>query len=160
MKVGALKPYLGMRQRQKEDVANKIYSSSYWLGSHSARVRFNKEPLIFIKARIFVQMQKEAIYDTIKKTVDSCLPGARVLLFGSHARGTNDKHSDYDLLVINPGELSRSERLNYSRLLHDSIIKAIKAPVDLLLYSEEEVAAKKEFSGHIVRFAMKEGIIL
>jgi len=88
------------------------------------------------------------------------LPGARVLLFGSHARGDNDHHSDYDLLVITPNMLSRKEKLSWSSQLHKNIIKAIHAPVDLLMYSEAEIIEKQTLPGHIVRTAIKEGIAL
>ena len=105
-------------------------------------------------------MTQKAVFDTIKKTVLSCLPDARVLLFGSHARGDHDKESDYDLLVINPHIFTRQEKLNYSSRLHKSIVKAINAPVDLLLYSEDEITQKRELPGHIIRFAVKEGTTL
>jgi len=105
-------------------------------------------------------MDSAAIYDAIRNTVQGCLPGARVLLFGSHARGDNDHHSDYDLLVITPNMLSRKEKLSWSSQLHKNIIKAIHAPVDLLMYSEAEIIEKQTLPGHIVRTAIKEGIAL
>jgi len=105
-------------------------------------------------------MTREAVFSTIKKTVHLCLPDARVLLFGSHARGDSNKDSDYDLLVINPQIFTREEKLNYSSLLHKSIVKAINAPVDLLLYSEDEIIQKRELPGHIIRYVVKEGITL
>lgn len=100
------------------------------------------------------------IYDTIQRTIRSYLPDARILLFGSHARGNSDNHSDYDLLVITPNALTQKEKLSWSSKMHKAIIKAIHAPIDLLLYSEEEIAKKRELPGHIVRTAIKEGISL
>lgn len=105
-------------------------------------------------------MDSIAIYNAIRNTVQGCLPGARVLLFGSHAKGNNDRHSDYDLLVITPNVLSQKEKLTWSSQLHKSIIKAIHAPVDLLLYSEAEIIEKQTLPGHIVRTAIREGIAL
>ena len=105
-------------------------------------------------------MGTESIYDTIKKTVHSFLPGSRILLFGSHARGNYDSHSDYDLLIITPNILTHKERLNWSSQLHKSIVKAIHATVDLLLYSEEEVNERQTLPGHIIRTAMREGVSL
>jgi len=86
-------------------------------------------------------MDSAAIYDAIRNTVQGCLPGARVLLFGSHARGDNDHHSDYDLLVITPNMLSRKEKLSWSSQLH-------------------KIIEKQTLPGHIVRTAIKEGIAL
>ena len=105
-------------------------------------------------------MGSNIIYDTIKKTVLDYLPCSRVLLFGSHARGDHNIHSDYDLLVITPNELSQKEKLNWGSQLDRAIVKAIHAPIDLLLYSEFEIQQKQLLPGHIVRAAMKEGIVL
>lgn len=102
---------------------------------------------------------KEAC-DIIKKTVLSYLPGARILLFGSHARGSHDGHSDYDLLIITGGILTQKEKLNWSSTLNRAIVKAIHAPVDLLIYSEEEIHRKQDLPGHIVQSAIREGITL
>ena len=100
------------------------------------------------------------IYETIHNTVLSFLPDARILLFGSRAKGNNDKHSDYDLLVITPNALTQKEKLSWTWQINKAIVKAIHAPVDLLLYSEDEVLRKKELPGHIIRSAVKEGIAI
>ena len=99
-------------------------------------------------------------YDTIKKTIRSFLPDSRILLFGSRARGNSDIHSDYDLLVITPNILTQKEKLSWSSQIDRAIVKAIHAPVDLLLYSEEEILQKQQLPGHIIRSAMREGIAL
>jgi predicted nucleotidyltransferase len=105
-------------------------------------------------------MNKSIVYNTIKRTVLSHLPGARIWLFGSRARGQDDKYSDYDLLIITPKGFTQKEKINWYSLLDKAIVEAIHAPVDLLLYSEEEVQLKKELPGHIVRSAMREGIAI
>jgi predicted nucleotidyltransferase len=45
----------------------------------------------------------------VKQTVQSFLPAAEVLLYGSVARGTQDAESDYDILVLSDVTLSRAE---------------------------------------------------
>ena len=46
-------------------------------------------------------MDKTAhILQLIKKSVQTTAPGATVILYGSYARGDNDKNSDIDLLVL------------------------------------------------------------
>ena len=105
-------------------------------------------------------MDSEIVHDTIRSTVQACLPGSRILLFGSHARGYNNRDSDYDLLIITANILTRAEKLNYSSQLHKAIVRAIHAPADLLLYSEDEIAEKKKLPGHIVRSALREGVAL
>ena len=100
------------------------------------------------------------IYDTIKKTVHFFLPDSRILLFGSRARGNNDIHSDYDILIITPDEQTHSEKLTSGSQIDRAIVKAIHAPVDVLLYSESEILQKEQLPGHIVRSAIREGIAL
>ena len=100
------------------------------------------------------------VYQTIKDTIRTYLPDSRILLFGSRARGSNDAHSDYDLLVIASGLFTNKEKMNWSSQMHKAIVKAIHAPVDLLLYSEVEIDEKQQLPGHIVRSALREGIAL
>ena len=105
-------------------------------------------------------MDSAAIYNTIRETVQSNLPGARVLLFGSRARGEHNRFSDYDLLVITPQTFTPREKIRWNTLLNHAIVNALKIPVDLLIDSEDEVREKQDLPGHVVRTAIREGIIL
>ncbi len=105
-------------------------------------------------------MPHSTIYNTIKNTVQACLPGARIILFGSHARGDQDPQSDYDLLIITPETFAPQEKIHWSSRLDRAIVEAIKAPVDLVLNSDEEIQQKQELPGHIIRSAIREGIVL
>ena len=105
-------------------------------------------------------MSSSVIYKKIRQTVQSNLPGSRVLLFGSRARGEQDNFSDYDLLVITSQTFSPKEKIKLSTLLNHAISKALQIPVDLLINSEEEVREKQDLPGHIVRTAIREGIVL
>ena len=105
-------------------------------------------------------MSNSALYKKIRETVQSNLPGSRVLLFGSRARGEHDRFSDYDLLVITSQTFSPKEKISWSTRLDRAIIEAVQIPVDLLLSSEEEVLEQQKLPGHIIRSAIREGIIL
>jgi predicted nucleotidyltransferase len=105
-------------------------------------------------------MNRAAIYAKIKETVQSCLPGSRVLLFGSQARGEQNSYSDCDLLIVTPKTLSPQDKIEWSTRLDHAIVNAICAPVDLLLNSEEEILQKQKLPGHIIRSVMREGIAL
>ena len=105
-------------------------------------------------------MNRLAIYSTIKTTVQACLPGARIVLFGSHARGDQDRHSDYDLLIITPKTFTPQEKILWNSRLDRAIVQTIKAPVDLLLNSDEEIREKQKIPGHIIRSALREGFAL
>ncbi len=105
-------------------------------------------------------MDHSSTYETIRQTVLANLPDSRIVLFGSHARGDAGRYSDYDLLIITPSVFTPKEKIDWSTRLDRAIIKAIKAPVDLLFSSEEEISWQRELPGHIVRTALREGIVL
>ncbi len=77
----------------------------------------------------------------------------RVILFGSAARGTAGPHSDLDFLVIKHGIPSR-------RQLAQTIYRAlvgIRASVDVVVVTPEDVESLKDGVGTIVGPAMREG---
>lgn len=92
-------------------------------------------------------MENTGVYDTIRNAVQTCLPGSRVVLFGSHGRGQSDRHSDYDLLVVTPPTFTPREKANWSTRLDRAIVAAIHAPVDVLLYSEQEIQENRSCLG-------------
>jgi len=105
-------------------------------------------------------MDSVGVYDGIRNAVQACLPGARIVLFGSRARGDHDARSDYDLLIITPTTFSPQEKIYWSTQLDRAIVDAIHVPVDLLLNSEEEVRQKQQLPGHIIRSAIREGVAI
>jgi predicted nucleotidyltransferase len=77
----------------------------------------------------------------------------RVILFGSAARGTAGPHSDLDFLVIKHGVTSR-------RRLAQTIYRAlvgIRASIDVVVVTPEDVESLKDGVGTIVGPAMREG---
>lgn len=105
-------------------------------------------------------MYSDMVLKTIKSTVHSYLPDARVLLFGSHARGDFKKHSDYDIMVITPNRLTKEQKKQCYGKLDKSLVLSIHAPVDLILYCEEDIEIRKDLPGHIVKTVLREGITL
>ncbi len=84
----------------------------------------------------------------------------KVVLFGSRARGDQRRQSDLDLLVVLPRpfgpELSR-------RRLAGRLWRALAGypvPIDLLLYSRQEIESWSQSPGHVSTIALREGRVL
>ena len=105
-------------------------------------------------------MSNKEVLNTIKSTVHSFLPDARVLLFGSRATGTSNKNSDYDLLVVTAKNYPPKVKMNWESKIHMALVDSIEAPFDVIFHSKEEVDVYKNYYGHIVRYAMRDGVEL
>jgi predicted nucleotidyltransferase len=80
----------------------------------------------------------------------------RIILFGSHARGTAGPDSDVDLLVVMPVEGNkRAKQLEIRMALHD-----IRVPKDIIVTTPQDFAWRKETIGTIERPAAREGKVL
>jgi predicted nucleotidyltransferase len=83
-------------------------------------------------------------------------PGARVVLFGSHARGEAGPHSDVDLLVIEPnvadqfGEIVRLQR----------VLAPLRLPADIVVVSEEHASEWRDVPSTMLYDALREGRVL
>jgi predicted nucleotidyltransferase len=81
---------------------------------------------------------------------------ARVILFGSHARGDARPDSDLDLLVIEPQIKSRNaEFVRLRNALH-----GLETSIDLILVTERHVEEWGHFEGTMLNEALQEGRVL
>ena len=83
-------------------------------------------------------------------------PSAQVILFGSHAWGAANPHSDLDFLVIEPevdNEAEESVRLH--RTLRD-----LRVPADVIVVSRDYADRWREVRGGLVHAALSQGRIL
>jgi uncharacterized protein len=83
-------------------------------------------------------------------------PDAKVILFGSHARGDARPDSDLDLLVIEP-EL-KSRRAEFVRLRE--ALGNLGVPIDLVVVPESHVDEWGHFEGTMLNDALREGRVL
>lgn len=80
----------------------------------------------------------------------------KIILFGSHARGTAGPDSDVDLLVVMRVEGSRRRQA----AAIDGALLDRELPLDLVVITPEELARDKDRIGSIVRPALREGRVL
>ncbi|OGJ85019.1 MAG: hypothetical protein A2268_13720 [Candidatus Raymondbacteria bacterium RifOxyA12_full_50_37] len=100
-------------------------------------------------------LAKEKIHEVVKNNIVT----SQIILFGSQARGTSGPNSDYDVLVITPLKLTPHEKLPYKTIIRKQLL-TMGIFSDILIQHEDEVVAKNELPGHIVRRAMEEGIAI
>lgn len=81
---------------------------------------------------------------------------ARIVLFGSYARGDAREDSDLDLLVIEPRVEDRAREMVRLRLL----LRPLRIPADILVYSADEVARWGDQPGSALYWALREGKVV
>ena len=79
-----------------------------------------------------------------------------VVLFGSHARGGAREDSDVDLLIIAESDLPRFKR---SCELY-KLLRPYPFPMDLIVYTPEEIEKGKKSSVSFVSRVLKEGQVV
>lgn len=84
----------------------------------------------------------------------------KIILFGSHARGTAKVSSDYDFLVVNakPFDESRSRYKEISKI--SRALARLRIATDVLLHSTDEVEQWKHSLNHVIGRAVREGVVL
>ena len=80
----------------------------------------------------------------------------KIVLFGSHARGTAGPDSDVDLLVVM--RLTSTRRQQATAI--DKSLMGIKMPADVIVVTPEDVERCKDQIGSIIRPAMREGKVV
>ena len=100
-------------------------------------------------------ISEEIIDQIVQKIVDQVNP-LQVILFGSYARGMPNIDSDVDLFVIVESNLPRHKRSAKIRLL----FSPAPCPLDILVYTPQEVESCSGVVNHIVTHVMTTGKIL
>jgi predicted nucleotidyltransferase len=97
----------------------------------------------------------EKIEEMVRRIVTQFNPD-RVVLFGSHARGTGGPGSDADLLVIMPAQGSRRRQATQI----DLALVGIDLPADVIVVTPDDVERNRNQIGTIIHSALLEGQVL
>ena len=96
------------------------------------------------------------LIDEAARRIAAAAPGARVILFGSQARGEAGPDSDVDLLVVEPriddrfGEIVRLQR----------VLAPLRLPADVVVVSEAHVEEWGDVQSTMLHDALREGRVL
>jgi len=101
-------------------------------------------------------LSPENIAEAAQRLVARAAHPAKVILFGSYARGEADDASDLDLMVVEQGLTDRAQE--YLRL-RDAIGHS-GVGVDLILVSAKDFERRSQVPGTAAYWAKKEGKIL
>lgn len=95
------------------------------------------------------------IEDAVQRIVERFHP-AKIILFGSHARGSAGPDSDVDLLVVmDVKDSKRRQAVEIDLALSDRTF-----PLDLIVVTPEEFERYRDVAGHIAYPAVREGKVL
>ena len=98
---------------------------------------------------------EETLNEITRRIVNGFHPD-KIILFGSQARGTADKHSDVDILIICPIE---GDRLDLILDMYNALDE-MKIAKDIVVLEPDEFELDRQIPGTIARPAWKEGRIL
>jgi predicted nucleotidyltransferase len=98
----------------------------------------------------------ESVIDEAGRRLAAAAPDSQVILFGSHARGDANPHSDVDFLVVEPEvENEAEESVRLHRMLRD-----LRVPADVIVVSREYADRWREVRGGVVHAALSQGRVL
>lgn len=101
-------------------------------------------------------MLHDTIINSLTTKLVAKLQPEKIVLFGSRARQTHTSASDADLLVVLRTDLPRPRR---ARLVY-SALDPYPYPLDILVYTPDEVAYWQDTPASLVAHIMREGTVL
>jgi predicted nucleotidyltransferase len=104
-----------------------------------------------------VSISNETLIDEVGSRLAAAAPGAKVILFGSRARGEARSDSDLDLLVIEPDEVPK-RREETARLRRE--LRGLDVALDVIVVSAKHAEEWGHFKGSMLSEALSEGRVL
>jgi predicted nucleotidyltransferase len=101
-------------------------------------------------------LNDEALIGEAVRRLAAAAPAAKVILFGSRARGEARPGSDLDLLVIEPDFARRGEE--YGRLRKE--LRGLEVAINLVVYRRREAEQSEGVPGSFLHRALGEGRVL
>jgi predicted nucleotidyltransferase len=98
-------------------------------------------------------MFSETVINEAGQRLLAAAPGAKVILFGSHARGDAGRRSDLDFLVVEPEvEDAAAESVRLRRTL-----RGLGVFADVVVISDRDAKAWRDVRGSLIHAALADG---
>ncbi len=101
-------------------------------------------------------MTRERLLEHVTQTIVEHFHPKRIVLFGSHARGEVGPDSDLDLFI----EMESSRRPPERAIEVSSVFGLRPWPMDIVVYTPQEVERLKKMKGTLLSLIEKEGKVL
>jgi predicted nucleotidyltransferase len=101
-------------------------------------------------------VSEATLQEAVRLLREATFNAARIVVFGSYARGDATSDSDVDLLVIENGPIDR--RAEMVRLRR--VLSPLRIPVDVLVVTAKEVEEWGHLPGTALYPALREGRVL
>ena len=104
-------------------------------------------------------VSQDTLQEMIRDIVAVAAP-RKVILFGSHARGSFGERSDLDFLVIQDGPFQSPHQRRDIMVRLWKALARFPCPQDFLVYTTAEVDAWGQTTNHVIARALREGCVL
>ncbi len=79
----------------------------------------------------------------------------KIMLFGSLAKGNSDEYSDIDIMAI-----KKTDKPFVKRLREVALLCKLDEPIDILVYTPEEIEEMKKAGNFFIESVLSEGMVL
>jgi uncharacterized protein len=104
-----------------------------------------------------IKASTEELVDFASRRLADVAPGAKVILFGSRARGEEKVDSDLDLLVIEPDEV-KDRRAESARLRRE--LRGFDVSLDVVVVSAKQADEWENVKGTVLYEALRDGRVI
>lgn len=102
----------------------------------------------------------DALVERVVRAIVETVDPEQIILFGSHARGTQRADSDIDLLIVQSESFGAAKSRHRETVRLCEAVSGLGVAKDILLYSRPEVEYWRDSLNHVVAWALREGEIL
>lgn len=100
-------------------------------------------------------ISQDKIAEAVRTLIAEAQP-QKIVLFGSHARGDAREDSDVDFLVIEDKVEDKAREMVRLR----RALRRLRIPVDVLVFSSEDVSNWGHLPGTVLYWALREGRVV